>query len=296
MSDSCIAVINKPSGISSSDVVIKCRNAYSHAIEKKIKCGHMGTLDPMASGILIIAFGNATRLFDFALKKEKSYIATFTFGEERDTLDATGKLTRRSELPIYKHILDILPNFIGNIMQVPPKYSAVNINGKRAYDLARKGKEFDIKAKEVFIRDIKVIDEALDGDLCKNITLSIECGSGTYIRSLCRDIAESVESVAYMSKLVRNECAGFEIGDEHTVDFTDFLANPLNFVFNTTTLVDRLMPSIKIDDSEYFKLRNGQSVSINAENGIYSVIFIDDLTFIIKVDNKKAKSICYLGD
>lgn len=296
MSDNCIAIINKPSGISSSDVVIKCRNAFSHSIGKKIKCGHMGTLDPMASGILIVAFGNATRLFDFALKKEKSYIATFTFGEERDTIDATGKIIKTCELPKFQHIADILPNFIGKIIQVPPKYSAVNINGRRAYDLARKGREFEIQAKEVFVKDIKILDKTLDGELCKEITLSINCGSGTYIRSLCRDIANGVESVAYMSKLVRNECAGFELGDQYVADFANFLANPLSYIQDTTLLVDRIMPSINLDEKEYFKIRNGQSICINEKNGLYSAIYMDNLVFIINVEEGKAKSVCYLGD
>ena len=296
MSDNCIAIINKPSGISSSDVVIKCRNAFSHAIGKKIKCGHMGTLDPMASGILIVAFGNATRLFDFALKKGKSYIATFTFGEDRDTIDATGEVVKTSNLPVFRRISDILPNFIGNIMQVPPKYSAININGRRAYDLARKGQDFEIQAKEIFIKNIKILDKTLDGELCKDVTLSIECGSGTYIRSICRDIAKSVGSAAYMSKLVRNECAGFELGDKYVVDFEEFLSNPTAFVYDVSLLVDRLMTSINLNEDEYFKIRNGQSVASCEKDGLYSAIYMDKTVFIVEVKEGKAKSICYLGD
>ena len=296
MSDNCIAIINKPNGISSSDVVIKCRNSLSRALGKKIKCGHMGTLDPMASGILIIAFGNATRLFDFALKKGKSYIATFTFGEERDTIDATGQVISTAKLPLYQHIVDILPKFIGNIMQVPPKYSAVNINGRRAYDLARKGHEFEIQAKEVFIKDIKVLDKTLDGELCKDVTLSIKCGSGTYIRSICKDIAENVDNVAYMSKLVRNECAGFELGDGYVVDFIDFLDNPKMYIQDVSLLVDRLMPSLSLNENEYFRIRNGQLAKLNVTNGFYSAKYMDDLVFIVEVKEGKAKSVCYLGD
>ena len=296
MKNNGIAVINKPSGISSSDVVIRCRNAYSHAINKKIKCGHMGTLDPMASGVLIVAIGNATRLFDFALKKEKSYIATFVFGEERDTIDATGNVISFSKLPNYQHIVEFLPKLTGNLMQVPPKYSAVNINGQRAYDLARKGKEFDIKAKEVFVKEILILDKVLENDLCKEITLSITCGSGTYIRSICRDLAVGVGSVAYMSKLIRNKCAGFELKDKYTVDIVDFLNNPTQYVFDTKIFVDTLMPSVELNEKEYFKIRNGQSAYIDIENGIYSANFMDKLSFIIKVTEGKAKSICFLED
>ncbi|MDE5616837.1 MAG: tRNA pseudouridine(55) synthase TruB [Clostridia bacterium] len=296
MSKKHIAIINKPVGISSSDVVIKCRNAYSRAINHKIKCGHMGTLDPMASGILIIAFGNATRLFDFALKKEKTYTAKFVFGEERDTIDATGELTKTANLPKYQHIVDILPEFIGNIKQVPPKYSAVNINGRRAYDLARKGYDFDIKAKDVFIKDIAVVDRTLDGEYCKDITLSIICGGGTYIRSICRDIAESAGSVAYMSELVRTECGGFKIDENYTYELDEFLTRPIECVIDASNLVNALMPSLELSENEYFKIRNGRSVSINMKDGNYSANYMDDLAFILKIKDGIAKSICYLGD
>ena len=163
-------VINKGLGLSSSDVVIKCRNALSHAINEKTKCGHMGTLDPMAEGVLIVAFGNATRLFDYLLTKEKSYEATFTFGEARDTIDRAGKLIATSQLPKYQSVLDVLPKFVGEISQVPPKYSAVNVNGQRAYDMARAGKEFKLEAKNVTVKDIAILDKTLIGDACQDIT------------------------------------------------------------------------------------------------------------------------------
>ena len=296
MSEKHIAIINKPYGLSSSDVVIKCRNAYSRAVNSKIKCGHMGTLDPMATGVLIIAFGNATRLFDFTLKKEKTYIAKFVFGEERYTIDATGKLINVSDLPKFQHIVNILPEFIGNIMQIPPKYSAVNINGRRAYDLARKGCDFEIKAKEVFIKDIKIIDKVLEGDLCKEITLSIVCGGGTYIRSICRDIAQKVNSVAYMSELTRTDCGGFSIDSEFTVSLEDFLANPLNCVISASALTKTLMPNLELNENEYFKIRNGQSIKVNTKDGFYCANYMDDLSFILNINNGTAKSVCYLGD
>ncbi|MDE6189423.1 MAG: tRNA pseudouridine(55) synthase TruB [Clostridia bacterium] len=286
-------IINKPSGMSSSDVVIKCRNAYSKAIGKKIKCGHMGTLDPMASGILIVAFGNATRLFDFTLKKRKTYVAKFQFGEERDTLDACGEVTKTCALPEFQSVVDYLPNFIGKIDQVPPKYSAVNVNGKIAYDLARKGKDFEIAAKQVEIKDIKVLDKTLDGELCKDLTLSIICGGGTYIRSICRDLANGVGSAAYMSALTRTESVGFEL-ERDAVELQDFLIAPMNYVRSVKALTDSLMQSVTLSESEYFKIRNGQSVVIDVKDGNYGAIYMDETSFILDVKNKIAKSVCFL--
>lgn len=288
------AVINKPSGISSSDAVIKCRNALSKAIGCKIKCGHMGTLDPLASGVLLVAFGNTNRLFDFLLKKEKSYVATFEFGEERDTLDAEGTVTEKSELPQLDKILACTNEFIGEIDQIPPKYSAVNINGKRAYDLARAGKEFEIQSKKVYIKDIKILGYDCEKDKCKRIKLNIVCGGGTYIRSLCRDIAYKAETLGYMSSLVRTECGGFSLDDAIVID--EFIANPLSNIRRGEELLSKIMPLKDIDKEEYKKVRNGQSIAVNVQDGSYGAKFDGKLCFILKVENNTAKSVCYLED
>ncbi|MDE6372057.1 MAG: tRNA pseudouridine(55) synthase TruB, partial [Clostridia bacterium] len=288
------AVINKGLGMSSSDVVIKCRNALSHAINEKIKCGHMGTLDPMAEGVLIIAFGNATRLFDFLLSKEKSYDATFTFGEARDTVDSAGKIIATSKLPQYQQILDLLPNFIGEISQVPPKYSAVNVNGQRAYDMARAGKDFQLDAKKVTIKDITVLDKTLIGDACQDLRVSITCGSGTYIRSLCSDIAKEAEVCGYMSKLTRVNCGGYSLQD--SVTLSDFVKNPLDYVRNIKGLLQQVMPVIQLDEKTYIKLRNGRCIDCELEDGTYGVEYNSNVCFIISVKRKKAKSVCYLQD
>lgn len=288
------AVINKPLDISSSDVVIKCRNALSKAIGSKIKCGHMGTLDPMASGVLLVAFGNTTRLFDYLLDKEKTYIAKFVFGEERDTLDATGKVVGQADLPEYQHIVDILPDFIGKIDQVPPKFSAVNINGRRAYDMARQGKDFDIKAKKVIIKSIEILDKTLEDSKCKDITMKIVCGGGTYIRSICRDIAYKTNTLGYMQSLIRTECGGF--GIEIACSLQDFIDEPQKNVQNTENLLSKIMPIVNISDYEYKKIRNGQSINKKLNDGLYGVKSDNKLCYIIKVQDNTAKSVCYLED
>ena len=288
------AVINKGLGLSSSDVVIKCRNALSRAINEKTKCGHMGTLDPMAEGVLIIAFGNATRLFDYLLSKEKSYEATFTFGEARDTVDRAGKIIATSHLPQYQQVLDVLPKFIGEISQVPPKYSAVNVNGQRAYDMARAGKDFQLDAKKVSIKDISVLNKTLIEDYCQDLTVSITCGSGTYIRSLCADIAKEVGVCGYMSKLTRISCGGYTLQDSVTLN--EFIKDPLQHVRDVKGLLQQVMPIIQLDEKTYIKLRNGRCIECDMQDGEYGVEYNSNVCFIIGVKHNKAKSVCYLQD
>lgn len=178
-------------------------------VKKKLNtpCGHMGTLDPMASGVLPVGVGQATRLFNYQLDKEKKYVALFTFGAETDTLDATGKVVKTTEkIPTLEEIKGVLPQFIGEIMQVPPNYSAKCVNGKRGYELARAGKEFSLPAKKVTILDIAVSNTQTPNVFSFEIT----CMGGTYIRSLCRDIALKVGSFAYMSALERTKAGIFE--------------------------------------------------------------------------------------
>lgn len=288
------AVINKGLDITSSDIVIKCRNAFSKVINQKIKCGHMGTLDPMAEGVLLIAFGNATRLFDYLLAKEKTYVATFAFGENRDTADATGKVTDTSPLPKFSAIEEVLPAFLGEISQVPPKFSAVNVNGQRAYDMARAGKDFKLNAKKVYIKDIKIVDKTLVGDECKDLTLSITCGGGTYIRSICTDIAQAVGVCAYMSALIREDCAGFNI--KEAVALNDFLKNPIDYVRDVKEILSKVMPIYELEEKSYIRLRNGRWIDCDWEDGVYGVEYMSNVCFIVSVKHKKARSICYLQD
>ena len=169
-----IIPINKPINWTSFDVVNKVKHTLRQIYGKNSpKVGHLGTLDPMATGVLLVTVGSATKLFDLMQQKTKTYVATFEFGYETDTLDATGEITNKStNLPNIQQIEKVLPKFIGKISQIPPKYSAKSINGARAYDLARKGVEFELKPKLVEIFDIKIIN------FVKNvIKLEIICGS-----------------------------------------------------------------------------------------------------------------------
>ncbi|MDE7372889.1 MAG: tRNA pseudouridine(55) synthase TruB, partial [Clostridia bacterium] len=202
----------KPLNMTSSDVVVKVRGMLRRATGEKQKVGHLGTLDPLAVGVLPIAVGNATRLFDYMQDKRKTYITTFKFGTTTDTIDRGGKIIDTCDKEVSESdVIRVLPNLIGEISQMPPQYSAKSINGKKAYEIAREGGVADLKPKKVTIYDIKLLgapganiklsqatfadsfDAPMKSDLttdtaCINYALSnnefafeITCGSGTYI-------------------------------------------------------------------------------------------------------------------
>ena len=195
--------VDKSSGLVSSTVVNKLKWLTG------TPCGHMGTLDPLASGVLPVGVGNAARLFDYFLEKEKEYVAEFTFGVDSDTLDSTGNLVYGGHVPSEEEISAVLPTFFGDIMQVPPKYSAKNVNGKRGYELARAGVEFELAPKKVHIFGMELLGKSEDKE--NTYRIKINCGGGTYIRSLARDIAAALGTKAVMSSLLRTKSGVFTL-------------------------------------------------------------------------------------
>ena len=202
--------IIKPTGASSSNIVCMVKK-----ILKEKKVGHLGTLDPAASGVLPIAFGKATKFFDYFLKKDKEYVAVVKFGVETDTLDSFGLITKTEDVLIKKSdIQNVLSEFTGKIKQVPPKYSALKIDGKKACDLARNGEEFSLKAREIDIYSIELL-----GEEEKNVfRFKVHCSSGTYIRTLFNDIAKSLDTVSTTSIIIRTRSGRFNIKDAITPD------------------------------------------------------------------------------
>lgn len=261
-----IVAINKSCGVSSSDIVVRCRNAVSKLAGEKIKCGHFGTLDPGACGVLLIGFGKSTRLFDYFLDKKKKYRAQFVFGKQTDTLDSFGVVNDTSKLPLTNDVVACLTSFVGDILQTPPSYCANSVNGVRAYTLARKGIEVELQQKKVKIYDMNIVRIQQQSSFCQSIELDIECGGGTYIRSLCRDIAQSCKSVGYMSYLIRTSCGGFEIEDAVTTQ--EFIKNPSSHIKDNLSVLREIMPIVEVK-SEYQKsLKNGVPVDMNSLIGI----------------------------
>ena len=251
--------VNKASGASSAKEVAAIKRLT------KTPCGHMGTLDPMASGVLPVAIGNAARLFDYFLNKKKKYFATFRFGADSDTLDSTGNVLENvGRIPTKQEIAEILPQFLGAVAQVPPRYSAKNVSGKRGYELARAGVDFSLPPKTVKIYALKVFDNKLAD--CYDF--EIECGGGTYIRSLARDIAQRLGTRAIMSSLVRTQSGPFLI--ENAVKSEDLTENNIK---NRIIPTESLLPfdSIYPDEKTGFKLFNGLTVNCEKPDGIYKI-------------------------
>lgn len=199
-----ILIVDKEEGISSARVVSLVRAAFN---QKKV--GHTGTLDLEASGLLPIVLGKATKVSDYMMEKQKTYIAKAHFGIKTDTLDRAGEVIGRSDKVISKEELEaVLENYKGEIEQIPPMYSALKVNGKKLYDLAREGQTIDRKRRKVRIYDIKIIDFAFP-----LATIEVTCSKGTYIRTLIDDIGEDLGTLAYVEGLRRIRVGNFLVED-----------------------------------------------------------------------------------
>lgn len=258
--------VYKPCGISSN----YCLTLLKKQLNIK-KVGHLGTLDPLACGVLPVMVNKGTKLFDYYLHKDKVYRAIFTFGKETDTLDSEGVIIKQnSNLPTKTDIENSLSNLVGEIDQIPPIFSAKNVNGERAYNLARQGKAVELKPKKVkiyYIGLIKQIDET-------SFLFEIKCSSGTYIRSIARDLGNLVNSCAYMSALIRIESGNFNIlKSTYIKDLTNINVND-----KLIKLEDLFEDKEKINlEKKYFKqISNGVNVSISHENSQNVIVFCDN--------------------
>lgn len=256
--------VYKEAGYTSFDVVAKLRG-----ITKQKKIGHTGTLDPDATGVLPVCFGSATKLCDMLTDKTKEYEATFRLGIETDTLDISGKVTKESyvnrEEITDALIREVIASFVGRIEQIPPMYSAIKINGKKLYELAREGKEVERKAREVEILYIDVL--AISGN---DITVKVGCSKGTYIRTLCDDIGHKLGCGAVMTKLIRTRSGEFTI--EEASRFDDIAAAVNNE--GEKSLEDLIIPidrnfmkyGMAVVSGEYLRrVTNGNYVNLNPQ-------------------------------
>lgn len=261
--------LNKPIGPTSHDMVARIRRITG---EKRI--GHTGTLDPDASGVMVICLGQATRIVEYLTEWKKCYRAVAVFGTETDTEDASGNVTNTQDCShlTQSDIEAVLHTFTGDIMQIPPMMSAVHHNGKRLYELARAGEIVERQPRPVTIHSIKLLDFHKDDDV--RATLDIECSKGTYIRTLCADIGKVVGCCAHMGSLVRTAVGAFDIesaitlGDIecHAVDgcITDLLVG-INDAIDT-------IPAVRVSESDVLKIANG--VKLNADDLFDSTVFI----------------------
>ena len=278
-----ILPICKESNCTSFDVVRQIKKLLKFS-----KVGHLGTLDPMATGVLLITVNKATKLFDLMQKKTKTYNATFKFGVLTDTLDITGTVIKdTTNIPSLTEIQQVISKFIGHINQVPPKYSAKNINGIRAYDLARKNVEFEIEPKMVYINKIKI-----EKYVPPFIELTIECGSGTYIRALGRDIANELNTYATMTSLTRTSIDNFNLNFCYKIEDLSS-ENILNKIIPINEVLD--YPILDIDNALKTKILNGQIIDCIQPDGLYKLNENNLTQAIVKVEKNKAKMSIYLS-
>lgn len=260
--------INKEKGISSAKVVSLVRRA----LDMK-KVGHTGTLDLEASGVLPIVVGKATRVSDYMMTKDKVYETEMILGAKTDTLDAAGEITARSDKKVSKEeFLEAMNTFRGEVEQIPPMYSALKINGKKLYDLAREGIEIERKRRKVTIYDIKL----LDFDFPK-ATIRVTCSKGTYIRTLVDDIGEKLGTYAYVDELIRTRVGDFDIKD--AIKSEDILNIEKSDIIKALRPIDSALKDfdkIVLDKKYLEKLVNGQIVEVEEKVNELIRVYADD--------------------
>jgi len=243
----------KPPGMTSSDVVVRVRRR----LPRGTKVGHAGTLDPEAAGVLPLMIGKASRLFDYLVEKEKTYVAQLKPGFATDTQDAHGKIIAGSgEGVTLDQLQDVLPQFIGDIMQVPPMFSALKRDGQKLCDLARQGVEIMIEPRPTQVHAIDVMHTLPDG----SFMIRIRCGKGTYIRTLCHDIGKALSTQAHMGLLLRMQTGMFTLDDAHTIEEIEACAD----LSSLLVAMDRPLAHIPrvdvVDWAERF-VRNGNALT-----------------------------------
>ncbi len=289
-----ILLIDKSEGESSYDVIRKLKRIFSTLDIRKI--GHAGTLDPFATGLLIILIGQGTKLSPFIMPGRKRYLATLHLGIETETLDPTGLVVRKNAVANFspESIINIFSLFTGEIEQTPPIYSAVKYKGTRSYKLARKGQKVSLKKRTVTIYSIKVITVDLP-----DVTIEVECSGGTYIRSLAADFGRALGPGAHLSSLRRLACGSFEI--KHALN-----SNEISSESNLLLLQDKLIPlngalpdmkEITVESSIVENIRHGrQSVLDNlvdhlepstGDGTFYKLIGNGELVAVVKLQKDR---------
>ena len=264
----------KPKGISSFSAIYKVKKKF-----KIKKIGHAGTLDPNAEGILPIAINKATKLITFINSNSKKYYFKIKWGEQTTTDDADGeKINYSSKIPTNENILNIIDYFIGNIGQVPPKASAIKINGKRAYTLLRDKKNFDLSEKKVFLKSIKFL-----GSQNNTSSFFIECGKGFYVRSLARDLACKLDTFGHTIEIKRTEVGNFNnktsilLDDLLKIGQSEF---EFNFIYSSTSMLDDILAYEVEKESDLFDLSLGKKIFVNKKKLIKRPLSSDNKALV----------------
>ncbi|MGG6263478.1 tRNA pseudouridine(55) synthase TruB [Leptolyngbya sp. AN03gr2] len=274
--------LNKPFGFTSHDCVAKVRRIYQLK-----KVGHAGTLDPAATGVLPIALGRATRLLQY-LRQDKAYQATIRFGVTTATDDLEGEILTQQAVPnlSLEQIQEKLPLFQGVIQQIPPNYSAVQVQGKRLYDLARSGQAIEAPIRTVEIFKLQIL-EFRSGDF-PELDLAIACGSGTYIRSIARDLGAELGTGATLAKLLRTASSGFELSESSSIEQL-----PVPLVEPESALLH--LPEIVLENDLARRWCQGQKIALNSEQ--FGIVRVKDERFLgigeVRSDNVLVPQMVY---
>ena len=251
-------IIDKEAGMGSTQVVGKTRYLMQAA-----KNGHCGTLDPFATGVLPIAFGEATKLIPYVTEGDKEYEFWLKFGTTTDTLDCDGKIVAEGgKIPTKEEIEAVLPLFVGDIIQIPPAFSAIKINGQRAYDMARKGQEVEIPERKITIYELELL-EMSESDV---VHCRVRCSKGTYVRTLGADIAKKLSTIGYLKALRRTKCGNFDVSSTillenlKKIEYVEERQKVLLPVI--TCLCD--ITDIAVTEADAAKLKQGQGLSPKA--------------------------------
>lgn len=263
-----VVIINKPKGMTSQNVVSKVKRILN---EKKV--GHAGTLDPNATGVLPILVGKATKISKYLIEHDKSYEAIIKLGEKRSTGDIEGDIVEKKEIKLDKYtsedIQNILNMFLGKTKQIPPMYSAIKVNGKKLYEYAREGKEIELKERDIEIFNIQLKNVDYEN---QEISYIVDCSKGTYIRTLCEDIAKKLNTVGYMKELTRLRVDKFNISNAITLEELEEKKNNSNF--EDIIPIESLFsdkPKIILTNKKENLFLNGVKLTFNNEDGTYLI-------------------------
>lgn len=246
-----VLIVDKEKGMTSFDVI---RQIKREKKDNKIKIGHIGTLDPMATGVLPILLGEATKLSDYLMEHDKDYVAILKLGEKRSTGDQEGDIVETADIPEFDEnkIKEVLNSFIGRSEQIPPMYSALKVNGKKLYELARQGIEVERKPRIIEITKIELI--SINGN---EVKFKVTCSKGTYIRTLCEDIAKKLGTVGYMADLRRTRVGNFKVENAGTfIELEDVLQGIRKIeVLNEKKLIN----GVSLNEKEYKIIKDSEN-------------------------------------
>ena len=275
-----VIIINKQKGFTSHDIV--------NVIRKKLdikKVGHTGTLDPNATGVLPILVGKATKISKYLIEHDKTYIATIKLGEKTDTGDSEGQVieTKKvSENLEKEEIEQALTDFLGKQKQLPPMYSAIKINGKKLYEYAREGQEVKVEPRDIEIYKIKLLEYKNN-----KIKFEVECSKGTYIRTLCEDVANKLGTLGYMEELQRTKVNNFDIKDAISLEYLDKVTIKEKIISIEEIFKDK--PNIDLNNGKLELFLNGVQLTHDLNNGLYRIYNNSKFIGLGIVENKLLK-------